>query len=128
MVDLLHLCSTFSERMFRFLVETLNRHQIRIHATSPREHICSICGKEFVEKPTLIRHMRTHTGRFDWTDVFYRVATRTGKPGKMGRHFSVRQKSGICEQTGRKVRQNYTKYWKTHGNFIQILFHIFSDI
>ena len=39
----------------------------------------------------------------------YRVPTRTGKPGKMGRHFPVREKSGNFEQTG-KVRENHTKY------------------
>ena len=41
-----------------------------------------------------------------------RVPTRTGKPGKIGRHFPVREKSGNFEQTG-KVRENHTKYWKT---------------
>ena len=44
-----------------------------------------------------------------------RVPTRTGKPGKMGRHFPVREKSGNFEQTG-KVRGNHTKYWKTEIN------------
>ena len=43
-----------------------------------------------------------------------RVPTRTGKPGIKGRHFPVREKSGNFEQTG-KVRENHTKYWKTHG-------------
>ena len=43
--------------------------------------------------------------------IYYRVPTRTGKPGKMGRHFPVREKSGNFEQTG-KVRKNDTKYWK----------------
>ena len=43
-----------------------------------------------------------------------RVPTRTGKPGKMGRHFPVREKSGNFVQTG-KVRENHTKYWKTQG-------------
>ena len=33
-----------------------------------------------------------------------RVPTRTGKPGKMGRHFPVREKSGNLEQTG-KLRE-----------------------
>ena len=41
-----------------------------------------------------------------------RVPTQTGKPGKMERHFPVREKSGNFEQTG-KVRENHTKYWKT---------------
>ena len=40
----------------------------------------------------------------------YRVPTRTGKPGKMGRHFPVREKSGNFEQTG-KVREK-------SGNFV----------
>ena len=50
-------------------------------------------------------------------DPVYRVPTRTGKPGKMGRHFPVREKSGNFEQTG-KVRENHTKYWKTEINII----------
>ena len=37
------------------------------------------------------------------------VPTRTGKSGKMGRHFPVREKSGNFEQTG-KVRENHTKH------------------
>ena len=43
-----------------------------------------------------------------------RVPTQTGKPGKMGRHFPVREKSGNFEQTG-KVRENHTKYWKNEN-------------
>ena len=43
-----------------------------------------------------------------------KVPTRTGKPGKMGRYFPVREKSGNFEETG-KVRENHTKYWKTQG-------------
>ena len=34
-----------------------------------------------------------------------------GKPGKMGRHFPVREKSGKFVKTG-KVREFYSKYWK----------------
>ena len=34
-----------------------------------------------------------------------------GKPGKMGRHFPVREKSGNFVKTG-KVREFYSKYWK----------------
>ena len=34
-----------------------------------------------------------------------------GKPGKMGRHFPVREKSGNFVMTG-KVREFYSKYWK----------------
>ena len=45
---------------------------------------------------------------------YYRVPIRTEKPGKMGRHFPVREKSGNFEQTG-KVRENHTKYLKTQG-------------
>ena len=44
----------------------------------------------------------------------HRVPTWTGKPGKMGRHFPVRERSGNFEQTG-KVRENHTKYRKTWG-------------
>ena len=39
------------------------------------------------------------------------VPTRTGKTGKMGRHFSVREKSENFVKTG-KVREFYSKYWK----------------
>ena len=46
-----------------------------------------------------------------------RVPTLTGKPGKMGSHFPVREKSGNFEQTG-NVRENHTKYWKTEINII----------
>ena len=37
-----------------------------------------------------------------------RVPTRTGKPGKMGRHFPVREKSGNFDETG-KVREKSGK-------------------
>ena len=37
--------------------------------------------------------------------IINRVPTRIGKPGKMGRHFPVREKSGNFDQTG-KVREN----------------------
>ena len=46
--------------------------------------------------------------------LLYRVPTQTGKPGKMGRHFPVKKKSGNFELTW-KVRENHTKYWKTPG-------------
>ena len=60
--------------------------------------------------------IRQNTGKLKEfeTNVIYRVPTQTGKPGKMGRHFPVREKSGNFEQTG-KVRENHTKYWKTQG-------------
>ena len=45
-----------------------------------------------------------------------RVPTQTGKSGKMGRHFPVREKSGNFEQTG-KVRENHTRYWKNIREF-----------
>ena len=56
-----------------------------------------------------------------------RDPTRTGKPGKMGRHFPVREKSGNFEQTG-KVRENHTKYWKTWGMSDKYYLLFFSDI
>ena len=39
------------------------------------------------------------------------LPTRTGKPGKTGEHFPVREKSGNFAKTG-KVRKFYPKYWK----------------
>ena len=59
-----------------------------------------------------------------------RVPTRTGKtgkPGKMGRHFPVREKSGNFEQTG-KVRENHTKYWKTEEISEKNYLLFFNDI
>ena len=57
----------------------------------------------------------------------FRVPTQTGKsgkPGKMGRHFPVREKSGNFEQTG-KVREKSGKITqntgKTSGNFKKML-------
>ena len=46
--------------------------------------------------------------------VISMVPTATGnqgKPGKMGRHFPVREKSGNFVKTG-KVREFCPKYWK----------------
>ena len=60
----------------------------------------------------------------------FRVPTRTGKTGKhgkMGRHFPVREKSGNFEQTG-KVRENHTKYWKTEGISEKNYLLFFNDI
>ena len=39
------------------------------------------------------------------------IPTRTGKPGKMGEHFPVREKSGDFAKTA-NVREFYPKYWK----------------
>ena len=50
----------------------------------------------------------------DEESLVHRVPTQTGKPGKMGRHFPVREKSGNFEETG-TVGENHTKYWKTEG-------------
>ena len=36
----------------------------------------------------------------------YRVPTRTGKPGKMGRHFPVREKSGKGSHSDWKTWKN----------------------
>ena len=43
-----------------------------------------------------------------------RVPTQTGKPGKMGRHFPVREKSGNFELTG-KVREKSGKITQNTG-------------
>ena len=48
------------------------------------------------------------------TGSIHRVPTRTGKPGKMGRHFPVREKSGNFEQTG-KVREKSGKTTQNTG-------------
>ena len=58
--------------------------------------------------------------------MVYRVPLQTGKPGKMGRHFPVREKSGKFDQTG-KVRENHTKYWKTEGISDKYYILFFSD-
>ena len=59
--------------------------------------------------------------------MFSRVPTRTGKPGKVGRHFPVREQSGNFEQTG-KVRENYTKYRKTERISEKNYLLFFNDI
>ena len=66
--------------------------------------------------PTFSRHRKVCVSLVPghWSLGNVRVPTRTGKPGKMERHFPVREKSGNFEQTG-KVRENHTKYWKTQG-------------
>ena len=48
------------------------------------------------------------------------VPTWTGKPGKMGEHFPVREKSGNFEQT-EKVRDLCPEYWKSRGILPKIL-------
>ena len=63
----------------------------------------------------------------DITESRLQGSTQTGKPGKMGKHFPVREKSGNFEQTG-KVRENDTKYWKIQEISEKILSVIFSDI
>ena len=67
-----------------------------------REEGCYLCVFKIIQRGGMLS-----------TDMD-RDPTRTGKPGKMGRHFPVREKSGNFEQTG-KVRENHTKYWKTQG-------------
>ena len=53
----------------------------------------------------------------------FRVPTRTGKPGKMGRHFPVREKSGNFEQTG-KVREKSGKITQNTGKLRKIEINI----
>ena len=50
----------------------------------------------------------------DEQESLLRVPTQTGKPGKMGRHFPVREKSGNFEQTG-KVREKSGKFTQNTG-------------
>ena len=62
----------------------------------------------------------------------HRVPTRTGKPGKMGRHFPVREKSGNFEQTGKvreksgKITQNTGKLREFQTNIIFYFLVIFK--
>ena len=66
-------------------------------------------------------------GTFSFKEDQIRVPTRTGKPvkpGKMGRHFPVREKSGNFEQTGKvgeksgKITQNTGKLREFEINII----------
>ena len=76
----------------------------------------------------LISMLNVKTFRtFSHKRIIDRVPTRTGKPGKMGRHFPVREKSGNFEQTG-KVRENHTKYWKTEEISEKNYLLFFNDI
>ena len=57
-----------------------------------------------------------------------RVPTQTGKPGKMGRHFPVREKSGNFEQTGKvsgKITQNTGKLREFEINIIWYFYILF---
>ena len=78
----------------------------------------------FVDLRLLIR---IDLEKVHWLNRRVRVPTRTGKPGKMGRHFPVREKSGNFEQTG-KVRENHTKYWKTEEISEKNYLLFFNDI
>ena len=86
-----------------------------IQGTSHEWHLCTThklhlsCNTENLSWVTPLS--TTHKLRLSCNT---RVPTRTGKPGKRGRHFPVREKSGNFEQTG-KVWENHTKYWKTQG-------------
>ena len=44
---------------------------------------------------------------------------KPGKPGKMGEHFPVREKSGNFAETG-KVREFHPKYWKIKKIILEI--------
>ena len=48
------------------------------------------------------------------------VPTPPGKPGKMGEHFPVREKSGNFTQNTGNIKDFSTKYWilEKLGNFI----------
>ena len=52
--------------------------------------------------------------------IINRVPIRTGKPGKMGRCFPVREKSGNFEQIGKsgKITQNNGKIREFQTNII----------
>ena len=61
-----------------------------------------------------------------------KVPTRTGTPGKVGRHFPVREKSGHFEHTGKvrekseKITQNTGKLNEFHTNVIYQFLVIFK--
>ena len=59
-------------------------------------HTSHTLAREENQEKFIIRMVPT------WTE-------KTGKPGKMGKLFPVREKSGNVEQTG-KVREFYPKY------------------
>ena len=82
-----------------------------------------ICRRQtllFPHKPK-VRKARDIPYEWNW------APPRTGKPGKMRRHFPVREKSGNFEQTG-KVRENDSKYWKTQGISDNCYLLFLSDI
>ena len=65
------------------------------------------------------------------------VPTLTGKPGKMGKHFPVREKSENCvnrlEKSGNftqnigKLGEFYVKYWKSEDILASFYIYCFSD-
>ena len=58
----------------------------------------------------------------------FTVPTWTGKPGKMGRHFPVREKSGNFDQTGKagKMTQNTGKFRKISEKYYLSFLVIFK--
>ena len=69
---------------------------------------------EWIRNDDHLVHIAHIEGEYKVNLVFYRVPARTGKPGKMGRHFPVREKSGNFHQTG-KVREKSGKITQNTG-------------
>ena len=81
--------------------------------------------KRYKEKKMwdILREVRllTYLKKSNYNFNLHRVPTQTGKPGKMEKLFPVREKSGNFVQTG-KVREIWTKYWKSQGNLENFYF------
>ena len=55
------------------------------------------------------------------------VPTSTGKPGKMAKHFPIREKSGNFTQNTGKMKGILPQKLEKLGNFSQFLFLFLSD-
>ena len=72
---------------------------LSISVIKTTQYLCQVLEKWLPDISSLIP---------DPTLYYFRVPTRTGKPGKMGRHFPVREKSGKITQNTGKLREFQT--------------------
>ena len=96
----------------------LEQYSASFLSAAPAKNLsCEIYAKLSVHKRKSSANRESHAFRKPEKLNITRVPTRTGKtgkPGKMGRHFPVREKSGNFEQTG-KVREKSGKTTQNTG-------------
>ena len=83
-----------------------------------RKHSHEILCKSFSFSTFFVCFYKANWGLLQYLYIFMVPAGtgNQGKPGKMGRHFPVREKPGNFVKIG-KVREFYSKYWKIRKNY-----------